>query len=407
MPLTDTAIRAAKPKEKPYKIADSKGLYLFVQSSGARYWRYDYRFQNKRKGLAFGIYPAVSLAEARAERDKARGQIANGEDPSFNRKLRKLTKQLSGGTTFRAVAGEWLDKQKREGHAQVTIDKLTWLLGFANTLIGERQIGEITSPELLLVLRKLEKRERYETARRLRSTCGRIFRFAMATGRATADPTYALQGALISPKTTHRAAIVEAKPAGQLMRDIDSYGGQFATLSALKLAPHVFVRPGELRTAEWGEFDLDQSLWVIPAAKTKMRRIQKVPLSRQAKEILIEARKIKNRTDYVFPATGNRRVPLSENTLNAAIRRLGYTKTEMTAHGFRAMASSLLNEMGIWNPDAIERQLGHVEGNDVRRAYARAEFWDERVRMMQHWSDYLDDLRADSAVANGFNLAAE
>lgn len=407
MPLTDTAIRAAKPKEKPYKVADSKGLYLFVQPSGARYWRYDYRFQNKRKVLALGLYPAVSLAEARAERDKARGQIANGEDPSFNRKLRKLTEQLSGGTTFRSVAAEWLDKQKREGHAQVTIDKLTWLLGFANTLIGDRQIGEITSPELLLVLRKLERRERYETARRLRSTCGRIFRYAIATGRANADPTYALQGALTSPKSTHRAAIIEPKQAGQLLRDIDHYGGQPATLYALKLAPHVFVRPGELRTAEWGEFDLDQNIWVIPAAKTKMRRVQKVPLSRQAKEILIEARKIKNRTDYVFPAMCNRRMPLSENTLNAAIRRLGYTKTEMTAHGFRAMASSLLNEMGIWNPDAIERQLGHVEGNDVRRAYARAEFWDERVRMMQHWSDYLDDLRADSAVANRFNVAAE
>lgn len=407
MPLTDTAIRAAKPKEKPYKITDAHSLYLLVTPKGARCWRYDYRFNGKRRSLPIGIYPEVSLAEARRERDHARAMVSAGEDPCMQRKLGKMTEKLCGGNSFRAVAEEWLDKQKREGHAEVTIDKLTWILGFANSLIGDRPVGEVKAQEVLLFLRKLEVRGKFETARRLRSTCGRIFRYAIATGRAESDPTYALQGALTSPKTNHRAAIIEAKTAGALLRDIDRYGGQPATLYALKLAPHVFVRPGELRSAEWGEFDLERNIWTIPAAKTKMRRSLKVPLTRQAREILLEARKIKSRTDYVFPAMCNRGMPLSENTLNAAIRRLGYGKTDMTAHGFRAMASSLLNEMGIWNPDAIERQLGHVEGNGVRRAYARSEFWDERVRMMQHWSDYLDTLRADTPANESLNLAAE
>ncbi len=395
MPLTDTAIRAAKPKDKPYKLADANSLYLLVTPTGAKCWRYDYRFQERRKSLSVGTYPDMSLAAARRERDIARTMIVAGEDPCLQRKLEKMAKKLCGGNAFRVVADEWLQKQKREGHAQVTIDKLTWILGFPNAIIGDRPVSEVKAQDLLLVLRKLEVRGKYETARRLRSTCSRIFRFAIATGRAEVDPTYALQGALTTPKTMHRAAIVEAKAAGGLLRDIDRYGGQPATLFALKLAPHVFVRPGELRTAEWSEFDLEQNVWTIPATKTKMRRLLKVPLSRQALDILQEARSIKSRTDYVFPAMCNRRMPLSENTLNSAIRRLGYSKTQMTAHGFRAMASSLLNEMGLWNPDAIERQLGHVEGNGVRRAYARAEYWDERVRMMQHWSDYLDTLRAD------------
>lgn len=401
MPLTDTAIRAAKPKEKSYKLADANSLYLLITPTGAKCWRYDYRFSGRRKSLSVGTYPDMTLASARRERDIAREMIVAGEDPCHQRKLEKLTKKLCGGNAFRVVADEWLEKQKREGHAQITIDKLTWILGFANALIGDRPVSEVKAQDLLLVLRKLEGRGKFETARRLRSTCGRIFRYAIATGRAETDPTYALQGALTTPKTTHRAAITEAKAAGGLLRDIDRYGGQPATLFALKLAPHVFVRPGELRTAEWKEFDLEQNVWTIPAAKTKMRRMLKVPLSRQAREILLKARSIKSRTDYVFPAMCNRPAPLSENTLNAAIRRLGYSKTEMTAHGFRAMASSLLNEMGSWNPDAIERQLGHVEGNGVRRAYARAEYWDERVRMMQHWSDYLDTLRADSPISGG------
>ena len=393
MALTDPAIRAAKPREKAYRLHDAAGLYLAVQPNGSRYWRLEYRFQGTRKLFALGVYPAVSLAEARQARDAARKGIAKGVDPSLQRRLEKLTKQDSTGNTFQIIAEEWLRKQEREGRAPATLKKTQWLLEFTYPVIGDRPIREITAAEVLLVLRKVEARKRYETARRLRSTCGTVFRYAVATARAETDPTFALQGALTSPKITHRAAIIEPKAAGALLRAIDGFEGQPATLAALQLAPHVFVRPGELRTAEWPEFDLEHAVWTIPAAKTKMRRVQKVPLSRQALEILTDLRKIAGDGPLVFPGIGNRCRPLSENTLNAALRRLGYDKTEMTTHGFRAMAASLLNEMGMWNPDAIERQLGHVEGNDVRRAYARAEFWDERVRMMQHWSDYLDMLR--------------
>jgi integrase len=295
------------------------------------------------------------------------------------------------------IAEEWLAKQDREGRAAATIKKNRWLLEFAYPIIGDRPIRDISAPEILIVLRKVESRGTYETARRLRSTCGIVFRYAVATARAETDPTFALQGALTTPKVTHRAAIIDPSGAGALLRAIDGFDGQPATRAALKLAPHVFVRPGELRTAEWHEFDLEQALWTIPAAKTKMRRVQKVPLSRQSLQILENIRELTGNGPLVFPGVGNRRRPLSENTLNAALRRLGYDKSEMTTHGFRAMAASLLNEMGTWNPDAIERQLGHVEANDVRRAYARAEFWDERIQMMQHWSDYLDELRVKPA----------
>ena len=394
MPLTDTAIRAAKARPKPYKISDASGLYLLVNPNGRRYWRFQYRYRGSRKLLALGVYPDVSLADARAARDAARRLVANGQDPAYLRKLEKLKEATSTGNTFRLIADEWLAKQEREGRAAATLKKTKWLLEFAYPFIGDRPICEISAPEVLLVLRKVEARGRYETARRLRSTCGIVFRYAVATARAETDPTFALQGALTSPKVRHRAAIIDPKGVSALLRAIDGFEGQVTTQTALRLAPHVFVRPGELRTAEWSEFDLGQAMWTIPATKTKMRRVQKVPLSCQALQMLVDLRKITGNGPLVFPGIGNRRRPLSENTLNAALRRLGYDKTEMTTHGFRAMAASLLNEMGIWNPDAIERQLGHIEGNDVRRAYARAEFWDERVKMMQHWSDYLDSLRA-------------
>lgn len=393
MSLTDVAVRTAKPKSKAYRLFDGNGLFLLVTTKGQRYWRYQYRYGGRRKLLALGVYPDVSLAEAREAHRSARKAVVRGEDPAHLRKLEKIAGADSASNTFRVIAEEWLAKQEREGRAPATIKKNRWLLEFAYPIIGDRPIRDISAPEVLIVLRKVENRGTYETARRLRSTCGIVFRYAVATARAETDPTFALQGALTTPKVTHRAAIIDPAGAGALLRAIDGFDGQPATQAALKLAPHVFVRPGELRTAEWQEFDLEQALWTIPAAKTKMRRVQKVPLSRQSLQILENIRELTGNGALVFPGVGNRRRPLSENTLNAALRRLGYDKTEMTTHGFRAMAASLLNEMGTWNPDAIERQLGHVEANDVRRAYARAEFWDERVQMMQHWSDFLDGLK--------------
>lgn len=302
-------------------------------------------------------------------------------------------------SSFRTVAEEWLEKRRREGLTEVTLEKARWLLDFAFPSLGDKKIGEIKTLELLEVLRAVEKPGRHESARRLRSVCGRVFRYAIATGRAEHDLTANLRDALITPTTKHHAAITEPEKVGQLLRAIDGFDGQEVTRLALQLAPYVFVRPGELRQAEWSEFDLDKAVWSIPAEKMKMRRPHRVPLSRQSLAILTELREISDRWPHVFPGFVSPRRPMSENTLNAALRRMGYSGEEMTSHGFRAMASTLLNEMGRWNPDAIERQLAHAEIDSVRKAYARGEYWDERVRMMQAWSDHLDELRDGAPAA--------
>jgi integrase len=309
---------------------------------------------------------------------------------------RKIAEQLATATTFKAVAEEWFDKNEREGRAKVTLDKIRWLLGMAYPIIGERPIADISAQEVLLVLRKVEATGRYESARRMRSVISRVFRYAIATARAERDVAADLRGALTAPKVTHLAAVTESSAAGQLLRAIDSFEGHEVTKLALKLAPHLFVRPGELRTAEWIEFDAETALWSLQAEKTKMRRAHRVPLSRQVMELLFELHELTGHVRYLFPSFLSPDRPMSENTLNAALRRLGYSQTEMTSHGFRAMAATLLNEMGIWHPDVIERQLAHLDKSAVRRAYTRGEYWDERVRMMQHWSDHLDALRAAS-----------
>lgn len=388
--LTDTAIRRLKPRDKPYKVSDMHGLYLLVRPDGARYWRMDYRHADKRGTMALGVYPHVSLKEAREKRANARKLLEKGVNPSRYMKLTRGVGGISAGDTFKVVADEWLKKMVAEGRSEATLERLTWMLSFAEPLIGERPIGEITAPELLTVLRTVEVRGRYDTARRLRSTCGRVIRYAVATGRAQRDVTVDLQGALISPKVKHRASIVEPAKVGQLLRAIDDYEGQPTVAIALRMLPHVFVRPGELRYAEWTEFDLDAAVWTIPGEKMKMGRQHKVPLSRQVIDLLEQLWPISAPSKFLFPSFRANDRPISDNTLNAALRRLGYDKSEMTAHGFRATASTLLNESRKWHPDAIERQLAHVENNDVRRAYLRGEHWNERVRMMQFWSDYLD-----------------
>jgi integrase len=352
-----------------------------------------YRFGGKQRLLALGPYPLLPLADARQRRDEAKRLLSDGIDPSEAKKQAKRA-QAESRDTFRSIAEEYVSKRTLEGRSQATLTKLEWLLSFAYPKLGSRRIRGIAAPEVLEVLQKVEARGRYETARRLRSTIGSVFRYAMATARADSDPTIALQGALIVPRVSSHAAITEPNALGGLMRAIDAYDGQPSTRLALKLLALLFTRPGELRLAEWPEFNIQKRVWTIPASRTKMRRPHRVPLSSQSMCILEELSELSDGGDLLFPSVRASTRPISDNTLNAALRRLGYAGDEMTAHGFRATASSLLNESGKWHPDAIERQLAHVESDDVRRAYARAEFWDERVRMMQWWADYLDDLKS-------------
>jgi integrase len=396
MPLKDVAVRNAKPSAKSRKLSDGGGLHILIQPTGSKLWRLAYRFAGKQKTLALGVYPVVSLEEARRLRDEAKKLLARSIDPSVQRKADKQAGKDSG---FRAVAEELIAKLEREGRARATLAKKRWLLDFAYPTFGDRSVTEITARDLLALLRKIEGRGLYETARRLRSTCGMVFRYAIATGRAERDPSLDLRGALTAPRVNHRATIVDPKSIGALLRAIDGFDGQPTTYAALRLAAYVFVRPGELRHAEWNEFDLDTAVCSIPAEKMKMRRPHRVPLARQPLAILRELQEITGNGRWLFPSARTFTRPISENTLNAALRRLGYASGEMCIHGFRSMASSRLNEMGRWSPDAIERQLAHQEANAVRRAYTHsAEFWTERVQMMQAWADYLDELREGGKV---------
>jgi integrase len=393
MKLKDITVRNVKSTAKPQKLSDGGGLHLLVQPNGSKLWRLAYRFEGKQKTLALGIYPSVSLGDARMGRDEAKKLLARSVDPSAQRKRSGM------GTSFKVVAEELIAKVEREGRAQVTLSKKRWLLAFAYPAFGDRPVGEVTAHDLLALLREIEGRGLFETAKRLRSTCGMVFRYAIATQRAERDPSADLRGALTTHQVVHRAAIVDPAKIGPLLRAIDGFDGQTVTRLALRLAPHIFVRPGELRQAEWDEFDLDGAVWSITPAKMKMRRAHRVPLSRQSIEIVLELKKITGEGRWLFPSVKTCMQSISENTLNAALRRLGYSSAEMSAHGFRSMAATRLNEMGHWNPDAIERQLAHQEANAVRRAYTHgAEFWSERVQMMQAWSDYLDELRKGQSV---------
>ena len=347
--LNDTLIRSAKPRERDYKLSDFDGLYLLVCSNGSKLWRFAYRFDGKQKQIALGAYPQVTLAEARDRREAARKLLANGKDPSVERRLEKIARQ-AGGNTFREVAEELLDKQRREERSEATLRKKRWLLEPAYAAFGDRPIGEVTAPELLHALRKFELRGRYESARRLRSVAGMVFRYAIATGRASRDISVDLRGALTTPKVKHRAAITQPKDLGALLRAIEGYNGQPTTRLALQLSALLFVRPGELRFARWVEFDFEKAVWIVPAATMKMKRPHRVPLARQAIVLLRELYVITGQGEYLFPAVLSVRRPMSDNTLNAALRRLGYAKEEVSVSGFRATASTLLNEMGRWNP---------------------------------------------------------
>lgn len=394
MALTDTAIKAAKAKEKPYKLGDAGGLFLLVQPTGGKLWRLKYRIGTKEKKLALGTYPEVSLADARKGRDAAKAELALGKDPGVEKKHRKRLRKEAVDTSFGLVAAEYKEKRIKEGWAPSSRQKADFLLSYLVPAIGNMPVSDITPADLLPLLKRVEARGNLETARRLLQFSSQIFRYAVATARLGSDPTRDLRGALIVPKPKHHGAIIEAAKAGDLLRAIDGYQGHFVTLYALKLAPHLFVRPGELRFADWAEIDLDAAVWAIPATRMKMRKPHHVPLSRQAVDLFRALGELSgDRKGYVFTSIRSAARPMSENTLNAALRRLGYTGDEMTAHGFRAMASTLLNESGKWHPDAIERALAHQGTDNVRAAYHRGAHWQERVQMAQWWSDYLDQLR--------------
>ncbi|MBB4837060.1 integrase [Sphingomonas kyeonggiensis] len=396
--LTHIQIAAAKPAEKPFKLHDDKGLHLLVRPNGSKLWRMRYRFLDKQKELHIGPWPQIGIAEARTRRDEARARIAAGTDPAVEKKRARIAAKFAAANTFKEVAEEWLLKCEREGLASVTLDKIRWLLAKAYPVIGSLPISQITPHEALAVLRKVEATGRYESARRMRSVLSRVFRYGVATIRCDKDVAADLRGAIATPKVKHFAAITAPAEVGALLRAIDGYTGQAVTRMAMRLSPHVLLRPGELRQAEWSDIDVERAIWSIPATRMKMRRPHRVPLSRQVLGMIEELREITGHRQHMFPCMGKPRKAMSENAVNQGLRRLGYTTNEMTAHGFRAMAATLLNETGQWNPDAIERQLAHMDTNQVRRAYARGEYWDERVIMMQHWSDHLDQLRDGGKV---------
>jgi integrase len=393
-----TAIEASKAKatDKPQKLSDSGGLYLLIHPNGSKYWRLDYRFTGKRKTLAVGVYPEVSLSDARERRDAARKMLANGADPSAVKKAQKAAGIALAANSFEIVAREWLDKFSKnwkESHTRTVRGRLEndifpWL--------GKRPIAEIDAPELLAVIQRIESRGSLETAHRALANCGQVFRYAIATHRAKHDPSADLKGALPPHSGNHLAAITEPLDIGKLLRDIDSYKGTFVVRCAFKLSPLVFLRPAELSKAEWSEIDLENAEWRIPGGRMKMKNPHIIPLSAQAVDILRDLHPLTGKGKYVFPSIRSANESMGANTILRAIRNLGYTPEEMTAHGFRHMASTLLNEQGF-NADAIERQLAH-KASGVRGTYNAAEYLPERRRMMQHWANYLDGLKTGANV---------
>ena len=394
MPLTDLKIKNLKSKDKPYKVSDFDGLYVLVNPNGSRLWRVKYRFHGKEGLLSLGAYPAITLLQARQMRDEARAQVAVEIDPNEVKKEKAALIKQKHANTFEIVAENYLNKITIEGRADATLKKVASFLAMANADFGQKPITDLTAAMVLKTLKKVEAKGHYETAKRLRSTIGAVFRYAIANGLVDNDPTYPLRDALIRHKVKSRAAITDKVALGGLMRAIDGYEGQVTTRIGLELLAIMATRPGELRGAKWAEFDFDAHIWTIPAKRMKMRMPHIVPLPARALELLAELKEQTGWGVLLFPSLRSSQRPISENTLNAALRRMGYTGAEMTSHGFRATFSTIANESGLWHPDAIERALAHVERNVVRRAYARGAHWDERVRMAEWWAGLLDELRA-------------
>jgi integrase len=398
MPLTDRFIQNLKANTKQHKHFDGGGLYVHVSPAGGKLWRLSYRYNGKVKLLSFGAYPAVSLKMARDRRDEAKSLLAQGIDPGERKKELKMLSAAHAENTFEAVAKEWHAKTKdmwKKKRAEVVLARLTKNVF---PFVGKMPIATIKAPDLLSIARRMEERGAVYCAHSVMGICGRVFRYGIAVGKAEHDITADLRGALTPHKKKHYATITDPKKVGQLLRAIDDYPGHSTVSHALKLAPLVFVRPGELRNAEWAEFDLDNAEWRIPAEKMKMGEQHLVPLSKQTLKILHSLKKITGGGKYLFPSIRSDDRPITDATVNAALRILGYTKEEITGHGFRAMASTLLNELG-WNRDAIERQLAHAERNSVRAAYNFAEFLPERRKMMDAWADYLTELKENAGGA--------
>lgn len=392
MRLSHFAITKAKPQDKSFKLADGAGLYLLIEPGGSKLWRFRYRFAGRENMLTFGPFPAVSLGDAREKRDQARKLLASGVDPSERRKQEKREAALKCANTFGVIADEVLSNKEEREAATSTIDKNRWLLKDLAAPLADRPIQEITAAEILELLKRVEKSGRRETARRLRGAIGSVFRYAIVTLRATNDPTLALQGALLAPKVNHRAAITDEKKFGSLLRAIDDYDGWPTLKAALQFTALTFARPGEVRGARRGEFDFGKAVWRIAPERMKMRRPHEVPLSKQSISVLQDIWSLSEYGELVFPSIRSNRRPLSENAFNAALRRMGYEQDEMCAHGFRSSASTILNERG-YDPDVIEAALGHQDEDEIRRAYNRAKYWPERVKLMQDWADLLDQFR--------------
>ncbi len=395
MALTDIKIRALKPKDKVYLIADGEGLNIEVAKSGSKLWRFRYRFNGKPRILALGKYPEVSLKEARLKLVEARKAVSDGIDPGKQRKRDKQAAKLGAANTFGKIAEEYIEnKMINEGRAASTIKKAKWFLELLEPVASD-PLAEIKPQDVYAVLKRLEGAGKHETAKKCRSFASRVFRYAVATGRGETDPAQLLKGALVSPKVKHYAAVIDPQKVGELLRCIDEYEGAPVTRLALQIAPHVMTRPGELRRATWDEFDLDEKIWRLDEARMKARRSHAVPLSRQVLVYLAELSMFTGPEGFLFPAFHTSKKPMSENTMNTAFRRMGYTRDEVTSHGLRTTASTLLNESGLWQPDAIERALAHGDSDAIRGTYNRGEYWHERVKMMQWWSDHLDQLKRE------------
>lgn len=399
MPLADTFVRQVKPSGKPAgdSYADGGGMYLLVKPSG-KYWRMDYRFAGKRKTLALGVYPAVTLAQARKRRDDAKALLADGQDPNVAKREQKIAKQTSAGNTFEKITEQWLKATAAERKENTQQKVENWLRKDVLPLIGKQPIALLAPRDVLAVARKMEGRGAIDSSKRVVQICGQIFRYAVAEGSAERDVTQDLRGALQKAERRHYAAITEPSQLAPLLRAMDGYMGHIYSRTALKLTPLVFVRPGELRTAEWSEIDFEAAEWRIPAAKMKMANDHVVPLSTQAIELLREVQPISGHGKYVFPSIRTGERPMSENTVNAALRALGYDNTMQTAHGFRATARTILDEVLGERVDLIEHQLAHAVKDTNGRAYNRTAHLPARKVMMQRWSDYLDQLKRGADV---------
>lgn len=394
--LTDTTIKNAKPKDKPYNLTDGGGLYLKVMTAG-KYWRYNYSFNGKQKTYAMGVYPDTSLKQARDSHQAARELLAQGVDPSTHKQESKAAQVALTENSFEMVAREWYGKFSGKWSKDHAANVLTRLEKDLFPFIGNKPIAEIEPPAILKCLRRIEERGALDSAHRAKTTAGQVFRFAVSIGKATRDPTPDLQGALPPPDRKHFAALTDPKEVGQLLRDIADYHGSPETIVALQLSAYLFQRPGEIRAMQWAEINFETAQWTIPAERMKRRKAHTVPLSRQVLALLGELQPLTGRRVYAFPSRTDINKPMGANTLIGALRKIGYDNDTMTAHGFRALASTMLYEMG-YPADVIEKQLAHSVGNTIRQAYDRSQHLDQRTAMMQQWADYLDSLRDGAQV---------